>query len=134
MLLNEITTPEWPSGLNIVYDLGEAVITVDDLSDATYAAVYVKKHGRIVKVGQLTTRGRYSFGRETYLAIGSASVDAPYRKSGYGGYLYKALLTHTSLAGLASYLPDQVNKRAVPAIYQRLRARVIGDFGVIPKP
>jgi ribosomal protein S18 acetylase RimI-like enzyme len=59
-----------------------------------------------------------------YLSIRSIEIDKRFRNMGYGTKLYKALFDFSSndVKGIYSYLPNRVNKKEVPKIYNKLGA------------
>lgn len=125
---------DWKSRLgedvSVVWEEGEYAITVDSLVNAKYVSLWYKG----VAIGRITTK-TYKRGEENYTEVSSANIDFPKHKGlGLGKEMYRALLKHISTAGIISYLPDRVNKRAVPAIYRSLGAHEDGDWAIIKKP
>ena len=116
-------------GKLIVWEDGDHAVSVNSVHDARYVAAW--RNGR--KIGEMTTR---ALPGPRWLWIGSVEVDAAERKRGLGTKLYQALITFngSDFLGVASYAPDQANKRAVPRIYAKLGAWVegAGDYFFVP--
>lgn len=105
---------DW-NGRTIVWRNDLYAISVDDIHDARYVAVWAKDR----KIGQLTTRGKQLPG---YLAIDSAQLDKRHQGQRLGYLMYKHLLKYLSprYRGISTYLPDQVNVKQVPRIWKSL--------------
>lgn len=103
-------------GKNIQWCDGTYAIAVDDPHDATYVSVWTEDNRCI---GRLTTRGRVL---SNHLSIGTSELDKRHRGRKIGYLMYQTLLSCLSpkWKGIATYLPDQVNVRQVPAIWKKL--------------
>ena len=105
-------------------------IAVDTLNAATHVTAWSPDNQRI---GFLTTRSirrrTTDTGVSQYLTIGKAELDRKYRGQGIGQQMYRALLRNLApqFSGIASYLPDVINKRQVPKIHRKLNAESDDD-------
>lgn len=132
VLAKEDTT-EW-NGKYVVWQGGGYRVAVDTPHAATYVTVWTDDGKR---VGSLSTRTipRYP----EWLSVRDAQVDAKHRNNRLGFRMYQVLLQHLDpkYHGLAGYLPDQANKRQVPAIYRRLGGKPDpknADVILVPRP
>lgn len=109
---------EWNSK-TIVWTNGTYAISVDDIDDARYVAVWTADNKC---AGKLTTTGGTLRGE--YLGISMASLDPKHRGKRLGYLMYLCLLKYlgTKWKGISTYLPDQVNTKQVPKIWNRLGA------------
>lgn len=127
-------------GKKIVYDDGAFRIAVDDKDDAQYVTLWhkedVKGKEYWVKRGYIDAwKSKMNFKDRsgTYLSIRSIEIENKYRNKGYGTKLYKALFDFSAndVKGVYSYLPNRVNKKQVPKIYNKLGAITDGDYQFI---
>jgi len=127
-------------GKQIVYDDGDYRIVVDDENDARYITLwhkeYVKGKEYWAKRGYLDAwKSKRDFkGRSgNYLSIRSIEIEVKHRNKGYGSKMYKALFDFSGndIKGIFSYLPNRVNKKQVPKIYNKLGAITDGDYQFI---
>lgn len=116
--LDQKTPFEWNSK-TIVWTNGAYAISVDDMDDARYVAVWTADNKC---VGKLTTTGGTLRGE--YLGIGGVSLAPKHRGQRLGYLMYLCLLKYlgTKWKGISTYLPNQVNKKQVPKIWNRLGA------------
>lgn len=114
------------NGKNVVNRIGDYFIAVDDPECATYVTVWTEANKR---VGSLSTRRTPDRVGQNYLGISRAELDPKHRGKGLGLAMYKALLTHLDprWKGLASYIPDQANRKQVPKIWKRLNGIRMDD-------
>lgn len=116
---------DW-NGKQIVAQKNGYRIAVDDLDDASYVTAWSEDNK---KVGSISTRRTPDAIGKDYLSISLAEVDPKHRKKGIAGAMFKALLAHLAprWKGISSYLPDQVDKKAIPTIWKRLGGRLHSD-------
>jgi len=127
-------------GKAIVYDNGEYRIAVDDETDARYITLwhkeYIKGNEKWIKCGYLdawVSKMNFKERIGKYLSIRSIEIEPKHRGMGYGSKLYKALFDFSAddVKGIYSYLPNRVNKKQVPKIYNKLGAITDGDYQFI---
>jgi ribosomal protein S18 acetylase RimI-like enzyme len=127
-------------GKNIVYDDGSYRIAVDDDKDARYITLWHKEEVKgkeyWAKRGYLDawiTKMNYKDHNGKYLSIRSVEIEPKYRGRGYGKKLYKALFDFSgeNVQGIFSYLPNRVNKKEIPKIYNKLGAVTDNDYQFI---
>lgn len=119
-------------GKNVVAQMGDYRLAVDDPIDATFVSVWTDDNKM---VGSLQTRRTPdAVGRE-YLGISRVEIDRKHQGNRLGFMMYKVLLNHLGgqWKGVASYLPDQANKKQVPKIWKRLGGTVKDDHIVVNK-
>lgn len=112
---------EW-NGKHAVDRRGDYVIAVDDPEDCTFVSAWTADNK---KVGSISTRRTPDTIGRDYLSISLAEVHPKHRGNGLGSAMFKALLAHLAprWKGISSYLPDQANKRQIPAIWKKLGGR-----------
>jgi ribosomal protein S18 acetylase RimI-like enzyme len=124
----------------IVYDDGDFRIAVDDETNARFITLwhkeYVKGKEYWKRCGYLDAwKSKINFKdrNDDYLSIRSIEIDKKFRGMGYGTKLYKALFDFSAnnIKGIYSYLPNRVNKKQVPKIYNKLGAIIDGDYQII---
>jgi ribosomal protein S18 acetylase RimI-like enzyme len=127
-------------GKNIVYDDGNYRIAVDDENDARYITLW---HKEIVKGKEYWAKRGYldawvsnmNFKNRNgkYLSIRSIEIELKHRNMGYGSKMYKALFDFSAndINGVYSFLPNRVNKKQVPKIYNKLGAVIEDDYQFI---
>jgi len=112
-------------GKNVVYDDGYLLITVNDVNDAKYIALWdmEKEDGR-KKVGFLIFGDLISYNGGRYRRVDSIEIDDNYRYrgKGYGLKLYQYGLKYLrkDINGIFSYIPDRRNEKQIPSIYKKL--------------
>lgn len=125
------TVEEW-NGKYIVGMSGDYRIAVDDPDDATFVSAWTADNR---KVGSISTRRTPDrVGRE-YLGISLAEVAKKHQGNGLAKLMFRALLRHLAprWKGVASYLPDQVNQKQIPAIFTKLGGREMDSHIVIDR-
>lgn len=126
MRLNEIV----PNGISEVWSSNDYSISVDDIDDANTATAWF--NGK--NIGQLTTRGKVPdpFFNE-YILADKIEILRQHRNKGIGTELFRQLLKHLSnkYKGIIVYLPDVVNKKQIPTIFDKLDAKIINDDYII---
>ena len=92
---------------------------VDVLHNAMKVVLTYKKEN----IGMITTGGIHD---GEYLRVYSAKLKFEHRRKGFGIKMYKILMRHMSpqFVGLATYIPDNVSKRA----WKKLKAKRNGKF------
>ena len=113
-------------GKIIIYDDGRYKVSMNDENNPHYFVVW---HGN-KKVGELYLKSTHKkINNEEWFSVESVNVDLKHRKMGIAKLLYKLALEHINnkYSGVISYLPDRVNKKAIPKLYKRLGSEKIED-------
>jgi len=127
-------------GKKIVYDDGDFRIAIDDENDARYITLwhkeYVNGKESWVKRGFLDAwKSKINFKDRNgyYLSIHNIEIDRNFRDMGYGYKLYKTLFDFSGddIKGIYSYLPNRINKKQVPKIYNKFGGIIDGDYHFI---
>lgn len=112
----------WNGKYAVCYRNGYRIV-VDDVDDARYVSLWTDGNKR---VGELSTcmlpvGGEFS----GYLGISHVEIERSHRRQGLGLELYRQLLRYmgTQFKGIASYLPDQADKKGVSKIWAKLGGR-----------
>ena len=127
-------------GKNVVYEDNEYRICVDNENDARYITLwhreYVKGIEYWVKRGVLSawlSDMNFKNRNGKYLSISAIEIEKAHRGGGYGSKMYKALFDFSAndVKGIYSYLPNRINKKEIPKIYNKLGATTDGDYQFI---
>ena len=110
---------------------------VNSPTNATYISLWFKEN-EWVKVGSLyadISERRFDWDTdfEKYLKISSIEIKPEHRGKGFSTKMYDALINYSNpkVKGLYSYLPDRVNKKQIPRIYNRYKTVIENDYQVI---
>lgn len=124
-------------GKNIVYDYNNYRIAVDDINSARYITLWYYTNKNIwKKIGYLSayvSKINNKDKKGKYLSINSIEIDIKHRNKGLGNKMFKYLIDFAGddIKGLYSYLPNRINKKQIPKIYNRLNAETDGDYQFI---
>jgi GNAT superfamily N-acetyltransferase len=113
----------------IVWDNGEYKIAVSDLEDPSRISLWYNDKN----VGNMYLASTINLDGETYTKVNSIEIEPKFRGQGLGKALYQVALKYITTDGIASYLPDRVNKTQVPSIYKKLNSFTKDDYNIIPK-
>lgn len=106
-------------GKHIIYDDGRYKVSMNNENNPHYFIAWYDNK----KVGELyLKRSNKKFDNEEWFSVESVEVNPKHRKIGIARLLYKLALEHINekYSGIVSYLPDRVNKKAVPKLYKKL--------------
>lgn len=121
----------------VVGRVGSYRIAVNQSEDATYITAWTEDNK---KVGSLSLKSTLpGEGLRAYAGIDYVGVDKKHQRNGLAMAMYRAALQYMSpkWKGIKSYLPDRVNKKAVPTIWRRLHGYLWPDnvdYMVIDRP
>jgi predicted GNAT family acetyltransferase len=122
---------------NVVYEDESYFIQVNSQTQCTYIQLWNKGKRKNEIVGKLTTVSKIHDSNlsKDYIEIGVVEVAKKHQGLGYGLKLYQILLKYMdkNKKGIISYLPDRYNKKQVPAIYKKLKGKVVGDLAIIER-
>lgn len=105
-------------GKHIIYDDGRYKVSMNNENDPHYFIVWYDDK----KVGELYLKTSYKkINNEEWFSVESIEVNPKHRKIGLGKLLYKLALENINkkYSGIVSYLPDRVNKKAIPKLYKK---------------
>lgn len=100
----------------------------------SYGGTYITCFHNGVKIGCLSTNSIKNYQGKKYIMVNAVNLEKKYWGKRLGFQMYKALLTSTLADGIYTYVPNIVNKKQVPKIYNRLGKIVDGDFWYVNKP
>jgi predicted GNAT family acetyltransferase len=116
-------------GKSVVWDNGEYKIAVSELENPSRISLWYNDNN----VGNMYLSSKINLDGETYYKISEVGIDEQHRGKGLGTSLYQVALKYITTDGIASYLPDRVNKTQVPSIYRKLNSFTKDDYNIIPK-
>lgn len=120
-------------GKNIVWENGDYYIAVDSEEDAKYISLWYDNK----KIGFLTAQKGINridgISPDDILLVGKVEIDKKHRGNGLSKPMYKALIDFSAnnIKAIASYLPDRVNKKQVPNIWNSLGGKTENDYDYI---
>jgi predicted GNAT family acetyltransferase len=116
-------------GRNIVWENGDYEISFSHGSRRHYyIALWDKSTGK--KVGELYASLENKDVPDGYLSVDNVKIDKKHRGKGLSKEMYQAVIDFSDEAvkGISSYLPDRINEKQVPRIWNRLGGTVEGDY------
>jgi len=114
-------------GKIIIWDNSIYSISVNDISDATFIALWYD--GKRVGALELVNTSL------DYIKVSNVSIQKKHRGMGLSRQLFRLALIFidANKKGLCSYLPDRYNKKQIPKLYKRFNSFVNGDFEYITR-